>query len=64
MMVMMIISKHCYILNHYLLLLGNILYKSGDYDGALQYYSEAIAYCPIDDHENLAIFLGILHHFL
>ena len=37
---------------------GNILYKSGDYDGAIQYYSEAVAHCPDDDHENMAIFLG------
>lgn len=40
--------------------LGNDLYRSGDYDAALEEYSRAITYCPTDDEhkEILATMYG------
>lgn len=37
---------------------GNDLFRTKDYDAALEAYSRAITYCPEDDKENLATFYG------
>lgn len=37
---------------------GNEHFKAKEYDEAVQYYSNAIAYCPTEDKEQMGMFLG------
>jgi tetratricopeptide (TPR) repeat protein len=39
---------------------GNAFFRDKDYDGAITLYSQAIAYCPCDDENNvnMSVFLG------